>query len=151
MKINEKSGFLTSVQRHRDDNKCEVDSNNKRRRPELHPTRLSLHYELIPPITIFSNPSSLSTTNMCFVHGSIDQVTSVCPMCKVFKPSGARYSPRLSPTCNPLDLAHPQPSPRCPHIKDVCRNRSVHPRIDIAYLKNAEGQSNPFIDRRTST
>ena len=92
IEINEESGSLASVQRHRDDSRYVVDNNNKRGRPELRPVRSSLHYELIPPITTIPNSSSSSTTNMCYVHGSIDQVTSVCPMCKVFKPSGARYS-----------------------------------------------------------
>ncbi|TCD67670.1 hypothetical protein EIP91_012036 [Steccherinum ochraceum] len=40
-------------------------------------------------------------------------------MCRVFKPS----------------------APRCPHIKEVCRNRLLHPRIDVVYLKNAEVQT----------
>ncbi|KAG5642534.1 hypothetical protein DXG03_002607 [Asterophora parasitica] len=54
---------------------------------------------------------------MCFVHGSIDQVVAVCPMCTVF------------------------PHPRCPHQREVCRNRTLHPRIDVSYLKNAEVDS----------
>jgi len=40
-------------------------------------------------------------------------------MCKVFRPSAAR----------------------CPHHKEVCHNRSSHPRHDVIYLKNAEVQS----------
>ncbi|KAG6918915.1 hypothetical protein DXG01_010570 [Tephrocybe rancida] len=51
---------------------------------------------------------------MCYAHGSIDQAVNVCPMCKVFF------------------------HPRCPHLRDVCRNRALHPRIDVSYLKNAE-------------
>ncbi|KAG6885204.1 hypothetical protein C0993_004886 [Termitomyces sp. T159_Od127] len=51
---------------------------------------------------------------MCYAHGSIDQAVNVCPMCKVFF------------------------HPRCPHVRDVCRNRALHPRIDVSYLKNAE-------------
>ncbi|KAI0082572.1 hypothetical protein K474DRAFT_1655376 [Panus rudis PR-1116 ss-1] len=39
-------------------------------------------------------------------------------MCKVFKPSASR----------------------CPHKKDVCRNRALHPRHDVVYLKNPEVQ-----------
>ncbi|GLB33698.1 hypothetical protein LshimejAT787_0105820 [Lyophyllum shimeji] len=54
---------------------------------------------------------------MCYAHGSIDQVVNVCPMCKVF------------------------PHARCPHVRDVCRNRTLHPRIDVSYLKNAEVDS----------
>ncbi|PCH41276.1 hypothetical protein WOLCODRAFT_137289 [Wolfiporia cocos MD-104 SS10] len=57
---------------------------------------------------------------MCYVHGSIDQATSSCPMCKVFKPVSAV---------------------RCPHIKEICRNRAQHPRHDVVYLKNAEVQT----------
>ena len=30
---------------------------------------------------------------------------------------------------------------RCPHIKEVCRNSAAHPRHDVIYLKNPEGQS----------
>ncbi|PIL37261.1 hypothetical protein GSI_00954 [Ganoderma sinense ZZ0214-1] len=55
---------------------------------------------------------------MCYAVGSLQQATSTCPMCKVFRPSGAR----------------------CPHIKEVCRNSTNHPRHDVIYLKNAEGQ-----------
>ncbi|KZT66008.1 hypothetical protein DAEQUDRAFT_696273 [Daedalea quercina L-15889] len=57
---------------------------------------------------------------MCYALGSIEQATGVCPMCKVFKPlSGAR----------------------CPHVREVCRNRTAHPRCDVVYLKNAEVQT----------
>ena len=28
---------------------------------------------------------------------------------------------------------------RCPHLTEVCRNRSAHPRGDVIYLRNAEG------------
>ncbi|KZT20811.1 hypothetical protein NEOLEDRAFT_1140355 [Neolentinus lepideus HHB14362 ss-1] len=55
---------------------------------------------------------------MCVVDGSVDQAISDCPMCKVYPPSGAR----------------------CPHKRDVCRNKAVHPR-DVVYLKNAEVQT----------
>ncbi|KAI6106236.1 hypothetical protein EDD16DRAFT_1823306 [Pisolithus croceorrhizus] len=48
------------------------------------------------------------------------ELTNVpCPMCKVFKPTGAR----------------------CPHIKDVCSNRALHPRHDVVHLRNAEVKS----------
>ncbi|GJE84443.1 hypothetical protein PsYK624_005190 [Phanerochaete sordida] len=56
---------------------------------------------------------------MCYVHGSIDQATGTCRMCKVFKPS----------------------SGRCPHVTEVCRNRTAHPRGDVVYMKNAEVQT----------
>jgi len=56
---------------------------------------------------------------MCVVDGSIDHLTSVCPMCKVFKPTG----------------------PRCPHKREVCRNKTNHPRHDVVHLTNAEVQS----------
>ncbi|KAF7313721.1 WD-REPEATS-REGION domain-containing protein [Mycena chlorophos] len=54
---------------------------------------------------------------MCFVVGSLDQATKVCPLCQVF------------------------PHPRCPHVRDVCRNRAAHPNLTISYLKNAEVES----------
>ncbi|KAJ7068159.1 hypothetical protein C8F01DRAFT_1117063 [Mycena amicta] len=54
---------------------------------------------------------------MCFVVGSLDQATKVCPLCKVF------------------------PHPRCPHVREVCRNRTAHPHLTISYLKNAEVES----------
>ncbi|KAJ7047485.1 hypothetical protein C8F04DRAFT_1059008 [Mycena alexandri] len=54
---------------------------------------------------------------MCYASGSIDQAVNVCPMCKVF------------------------PSPSCPHTRDVCRNRTAHPRFDVFFLKNAEVES----------
>lgn len=28
---------------------------------------------------------------------------------------------------------------RCPHIREICRNRTAHPRMDVLYLTNAEG------------
>ncbi|KAI1796272.1 hypothetical protein LXA43DRAFT_989131 [Ganoderma leucocontextum] len=56
---------------------------------------------------------------MCYAVGSLQQATSTCPMCKVFKPSAAR----------------------CPHVKEVCRNSANHPRHDVIYLKNAEVQT----------
>ena len=28
---------------------------------------------------------------------------------------------------------------RCPHIRETCRNRTAHPRMDVLYLRNAEG------------
>ncbi|KAJ7228775.1 hypothetical protein GGX14DRAFT_614982 [Mycena pura] len=54
---------------------------------------------------------------MCYAYGSIVQAVNVCPMCKVF------------------------PHPRCPHTREVCRNRTAHPRFDVLYLKNAEVDS----------
>ncbi|KAJ7179876.1 hypothetical protein C8R43DRAFT_378372 [Mycena crocata] len=54
---------------------------------------------------------------MCYASGSLDQAVNVCPMCKVF------------------------PHQRCPHTRDVCRNRTAHPRFDVLYLKNAEVDS----------
>ncbi|KAJ7667908.1 hypothetical protein DFH06DRAFT_1183886 [Mycena polygramma] len=54
---------------------------------------------------------------MCYAYGSIDQAVNVCVMCKVF------------------------PGPSCPHTRDVCRNRTAHPRFDVLYLKNAEVDS----------
>ncbi|TFK43641.1 hypothetical protein BDQ12DRAFT_675317 [Crucibulum laeve] len=54
---------------------------------------------------------------MCYAQGSIDQAVNPCPMCKVF------------------------PHTRCPHVRDVCRNRTLHPRFDVLYLKNAEVDS----------
>ncbi|KAI0638300.1 hypothetical protein C8Q77DRAFT_1153964 [Trametes polyzona] len=56
---------------------------------------------------------------MCYAVGSIQQATSTCPMCKVFKPSASR----------------------CPHIKETCSNHANHPRHDVLYLKNAEVQT----------
>ncbi|KAG0709514.1 hypothetical protein DFH29DRAFT_884503 [Suillus ampliporus] len=56
---------------------------------------------------------------MCYLYGSTDPTSAMCPMCKVFKPSGAR----------------------CPHIRDVCYNRALHPRHDVVHLKNAEVKS----------
>uniref|UniRef100_A0A0W0FCW2 Uncharacterized protein n=1 Tax=Moniliophthora roreri TaxID=221103 RepID=A0A0W0FCW2_MONRR len=38
-----------------------------------------------------------------------------------------------------LRYPSPPPSPfRCPHVREVCRNRGLHPRADFLYLKNAE-------------
>lgn len=33
------------------------------------------------------------------------------------------------------------PHARCPHIRETCRNRALHPRMDVLYLKNAEVDS----------
>ncbi|KAF4574867.1 hypothetical protein EYR36_006218 [Pleurotus pulmonarius] len=54
---------------------------------------------------------------MCYANGSIDQAVNVCPMCKVF------------------------PNTRCPHVREVCSNRTNHPRADVVCLKNAEVDS----------
>ncbi|KAJ7699961.1 hypothetical protein B0H17DRAFT_902870, partial [Mycena rosella] len=54
---------------------------------------------------------------MCYASGSLNQAVNVCPMCKVF------------------------PHARCPHTREVCRNRIAHPRFDVLYLKNAEVDS----------
>ncbi|KIM90671.1 hypothetical protein PILCRDRAFT_141808 [Piloderma croceum F 1598] len=51
---------------------------------------------------------------MCYPYSFNDQSVPQCPMCKVFRPSGAR---------------------------DVCRNRNMHPRHDVVHLKNAEVKS----------
>ncbi|KAI0265190.1 hypothetical protein BC834DRAFT_880480 [Gloeopeniophorella convolvens] len=56
---------------------------------------------------------------MCYAYGSIQATTSVCVMCKVFKPSGAR----------------------CPHKHDVCKNNALHPRHDVVHMRNAEVQT----------
>ncbi|KAH8106108.1 hypothetical protein BXZ70DRAFT_416629 [Cristinia sonorae] len=76
---------------------------------------------------------------MCHAYGSLEQATAGCPMCKVFRPSAPRYcfsSPR-----HPCIQQRSSLSSRCPHIKEVCRNRALHPRIDVVYLKNAEVQT----------
>ncbi|KAJ6478262.1 hypothetical protein C8R45DRAFT_360457 [Mycena sanguinolenta] len=55
---------------------------------------------------------------MCYAYESLDQpAVNVCHMCKVF------------------------PHPRCPHIREICRNRAAHPKFDVLYLKNAEVDS----------
>ncbi|KAF8974199.1 hypothetical protein BDZ97DRAFT_1637882, partial [Flammula alnicola] len=51
---------------------------------------------------------------MCYSSGSIDQAVNPCPMCKVY------------------------PHTKCPHIRETCRNRTAHPRMDVLYLTNAE-------------
>ncbi|KAH9973102.1 hypothetical protein BGW80DRAFT_1311472 [Lactifluus volemus] len=56
---------------------------------------------------------------MCYIFGSVQVTTSVCPMCTVFKPSGAR----------------------CPHKYDVCKNSVLHPRHDVVHMRNAEVQT----------
>ncbi|KAF8265111.1 hypothetical protein EI94DRAFT_1664013 [Lactarius quietus] len=56
---------------------------------------------------------------MCYIYGSVQVTTSVCPMCKVFRPSGAR----------------------CPHKHDVCKNSALHPRHDVVHMRNAEVQT----------
>ncbi|KAJ6629104.1 hypothetical protein B0H10DRAFT_1744939, partial [Mycena sp. CBHHK59/15] len=57
---------------------------------------------------------------MCYAAGSVDQAVNACPMCKVFP--------------------HAR-SCRCPHTREVCHNRTHHPRFDVLYLKNAEVDS----------
>ncbi|KAF9469091.1 hypothetical protein BDZ94DRAFT_1245345 [Collybia nuda] len=70
-----------------------------------------LNYKHTPFNTIFYS------STMCYAYGSIDQAVNACPMCKVF------------------------PHTRCPHQRDICRNRTLHPRIDVLFLKNAEVDS----------
>ncbi|KAF9534807.1 hypothetical protein CPB83DRAFT_842977 [Crepidotus variabilis] len=54
---------------------------------------------------------------MCYSAGSISQAVNPCPMCKVYSHT------------------------KCPHIRETCRNRTAHPRMDVLYLKNAEVES----------
>jgi len=54
---------------------------------------------------------------MCYPCGTVDKTVNDCPMCKVFHHS------------------------RCPHKKDICRNRNAHPHFDVMFLKNAEVES----------
>ncbi|KAJ3800450.1 hypothetical protein GGU11DRAFT_719755 [Lentinula aff. detonsa] len=51
---------------------------------------------------------------MCYPEGSVSHAVNDCPLCKAF--------------------VHP----RCPHVREVCRNRALHPQLDVVYLKNAE-------------
>ncbi|KAJ3723094.1 hypothetical protein F5878DRAFT_621125 [Lentinula raphanica] len=51
---------------------------------------------------------------MCYPEGSVSHAVNDCPVCKAF--------------------VHP----RCPHVREVCRNRALHPQLDVVYLKNAE-------------
>lgn len=62
-------------------------------------------------------------------------------------PAHARCA-RSSDLAVPGMLLPPPPSPspytspsRCPHVKETCRNTAAHPRHEVMYLKNAEGQS----------
>ncbi|KAG2013770.1 hypothetical protein CC2G_010648 [Coprinopsis cinerea AmutBmut pab1-1] len=50
---------------------------------------------------------------MCHSSGAIS-LHQDCPMCLVF------------------------PHSKCPHVKDTCYNRALHPRMDVVYIKNAE-------------
>ncbi|KAJ3910166.1 hypothetical protein F5879DRAFT_560082 [Lentinula edodes] len=52
---------------------------------------------------------------MCYPEGSVSHAVNDCPLCKAFVHS------------------------RCPHVREVCRNRALHPQLDVVYLKNAEG------------
>ncbi|KAF9452446.1 hypothetical protein P691DRAFT_639447, partial [Macrolepiota fuliginosa MF-IS2] len=54
---------------------------------------------------------------MCYPCGSVDLTVKLCPMCRVF------------------------PHSKCPHRRDICRNRNVHPRFDVMFLTNAEVNS----------
>ncbi|KAH7887851.1 hypothetical protein F5I97DRAFT_1863404 [Phlebopus sp. FC_14] len=56
---------------------------------------------------------------MCLPYSSSDPANTPCPMCRVFKPSAAR----------------------CPHVRDICYNRALHPRHDVLHLRNAEVKS----------
>ncbi|KAF9075952.1 hypothetical protein BDP27DRAFT_1212111 [Rhodocollybia butyracea] len=56
---------------------------------------------------------------MCYPEGSVSQAVNVCPMCKVFPHSRCVIN-------------------KCPHVREVCRNRTLHPQLDALYLKNAE-------------
>ncbi|KAJ6509924.1 hypothetical protein C8R47DRAFT_771972 [Mycena vitilis] len=69
---------------------------------------------------------------MCYAYGSIDQAVNVCVMCKVF-PGPRSVAPKIPVHCHIASS--------CPHTRDVCRNRTAHPRFDVLYLKNAEVDS----------
>ncbi|KAH8830778.1 hypothetical protein DL96DRAFT_971397 [Flagelloscypha sp. PMI_526] len=51
---------------------------------------------------------------MCYSVGTVEAYTATCEMCTVWKHT------------------------RCPHKREICRNRTLHPRIDVLFLKNAE-------------
>jgi hypothetical protein len=70
---------------------------------------------------------------MCYAYGSVDQAVNPCPMCKVFPHTRSVLLRTLK--CIPISSVL-----RCPHQRDICRNRSSHPRMDVLYLKNAEGE-----------
>ena len=48
---------------------------------------------------------------MCYIYGSVQVATSVCPMCKVFKPSGARYTTPTPPSPFRRSLTLPSGAP----------------------------------------
>ncbi|EJD01437.1 uncharacterized protein FOMMEDRAFT_169558 [Fomitiporia mediterranea MF3/22] len=52
---------------------------------------------------------------MCIADNSPDLYTTTCPMCKHFRHTA-----------------------RCPHKREICRNRVNHPRHDVVFISNAE-------------
>lgn len=46
-----------------------------------------------------------STRTMCYIDGSIDQATTPCPMCKVFRPATARCVPSHEHCASHIQLA----------------------------------------------
>ena len=54
--------------------------------------------------------------------------------------SSGRAAPGMLRPLRPPPIRSNSPC-RCPHIKETCRNTAVHPRHEVIYLKNAEGQS----------
>jgi hypothetical protein len=74
---------------------------NKLKEPHVGSVLLNPAVSYINPLSSFPCPFfltpilSLNTQlslifNMCYIFGSVQVTTSVCPMCTVFKPSGAR-------------------------------------------------------------
>lgn len=78
---------------------------------------------------------------MCYSAGSISQSVNQCPMCKVYSHPKSVISTNSYFFLN----VHLLFFTRCPHIRETCRNRVAHPRMDVLYLKNAEGTSPPTI------
>ena len=62
------------------------------------------------------------------------------PLCARCAKSSGRVGPSGFPIIYSSGPVTDSVAPsRCPHVRDVCRNRNLHPRHDVVHMKNAEG------------
>lgn len=61
-------------------------------------------------------------------------VPVVCARYTSLRRAGASFG-----HCSPFNRLLTGAVRRCPHVTEVCRNSALHPRHDVLYMKNAEG------------
>ena len=86
-------------------------------------------------VALFVSRSLYPPCAMQSAHSSKPLAPAPCARSSSLAPPGILPPPLHSALAPTSRLS------RCPHIKEVCRNSAAHPRHDVIYLKNPEGQS----------